>query len=316
MIRVEEALNQILSAIPHLDLEKAGILNALGRVLGEDIYAPRNLPPADNSAMDGYALRAADTAGATPDKPAVLEVIEDIPAGVLPEKTIGPGQASRIMTGAPVPQGADSIARMEDTEKDGKHVKILVSLQGGTDIRRAGEDVREGELAIPKGTVIRPAEIGMMAALGRSFIYVHQRPVVAVLATGDELMDIDGGPSSWKIISSNTYATTAQILECGAIPMQIGIARDRREDLIKKFQAASRADIIISSGGVSVGDYDFVKDIMKEVATGCDSGRLPCAPESHWLLARWAAFPCSACRGIPSLPWSLSNNLSGLQSLR
>ena len=265
MIRVEEALKQILSAIPRLDLEKVGILNALGRVLGEDIFAPRNLPPADNSAMDGYAVQAGDTAGAGPDKPAVLEVIEDIPAGVLPQKAIGPGQASRIMTGAPLPQGADSVVRMEDTEKDGKHVKILVSLAGGTDIRRAGEDVREGELVIPQGTVIRPAEVGMLAALGRSFIYVHQRPVVAVLATGDELMDIDGGPSSWKIISSNTYATTAQILESGAIPMQIGIAQDRREDLIKKFQAASRADIIISSGGVSAGDYDLVKDIMKEV---------------------------------------------------
>lgn len=265
MIPVEEALDHILSAIPLLDLEKVGILDALGRVLGEDVHAPRNLPPADNSAMDGYAVRVNDTAGVAPGKPAVLEVIEDIPAGVLPRKTVGPGQASRIMTGAPVPKGADAVVRIEDTEQDGKQVKVLVSLTEGTDIRRAGEDVREGELVIPRGTVIRPAEVGMLAALGRSFIAVHQRPLVAVLATGDELMDIDGGPSQWKIISSNTYATAAQILEAGAIPLQVGIAQDQREDLIKKFQAASRADIIISSGGVSTGDYDLVKDIMQEV---------------------------------------------------
>jgi len=265
MIRVEEALTQILSTIACLDVEKVNILEALGRVIGEDIVASRNLPPVNNSAMDGYAVRSEDTLEADPHKPAILEVIEDIPAGVLPRKKVGRGQASRIMTGAPVPDGADAVVRMEDTETEGKQVRILVSMSKGTDIRLAGEDVRNGELVIPRGTVIRPAEIGMLAALGRAFISVHQRPLVAVLATGDELMDIDEGPSAWKIISSNSYATSAQVLDSGAVPMQLGIAKDRREDLIRKFRAASRADIIISSGGVSVGDYDLVKDIMKEV---------------------------------------------------
>lgn len=265
MIRFEEALKHIIETISPLNVEKVGILDALGRVIGEDIHASRNLPPRNNSAMDGYAVRSEDTSGAGPGNPVILEVIEDIPAGVLPQKTVGPGQASRIMTGAPLPDGADAVVRMEDTQNELKTVKILVDIDHGQDIRLAGEDVREGELVIPKGTVIRPAEIGMIAAMGRAFIQVHQRPLVAVLATGDELMDIDDNPSSWKIISSNSYAAAAQIRECGAAVMQLGIAKDRREDLMGKFRAASRADIIISSGGVSVGDYDLVKDIMKEV---------------------------------------------------
>ncbi len=265
MIRVEEALAQILSTIACLDTEKVSIIDALGRVIGEDIHASRNLPPVNNSAMDGYAVRAKDTAGAAQKNPAILDVIEDIPAGVLPQKKVGPGQASRIMTGAPIPQGADAVVRMEDTKKAGRRVKIFVCMAKGTDIRLAGEDVRDGELVIPRGTVIRPAEVGMLAALGRSFIAVHQRPLVAILATGDELLEIDDHSASWKIISSNSFATAAQVLESGAIPLQLGIARDRRDDLMKKFQSATRADIIISSGGVSVGDYDLVKDIMKEV---------------------------------------------------
>jgi molybdopterin molybdotransferase len=265
MIHIEEALGQILGAITRLDVEKINILDALGRIIGEDIHASRNLPPINNSSMDGYAVRSKDTKGAGLEKPVILEVIEDIPAGVLPSKKVNPGQASRIMTGAPVPQGADAVVRMEDTQKDKAKVKIFVDIDKGKDIRFAGEDVREGEIVIPEGTVIRPAEVGMLASLGRSFIHVHQRPLVAILATGDELVDIDEDPSNWKIISSNSYTTAAQVLECGAIPMQLGIARDRREDLIRKFKAASRADIIISSGGVSVGDYDLVKDIMQEV---------------------------------------------------
>ncbi|MDQ5986124.1 MAG: Molybdopterin molybdenumtransferase [Syntrophus sp. SKADARSKE-3] len=278
MIHFEEALTQILSAITRLDLEKVSILDALGRILGEDIHAPRNLPPVNNSAMDGYAVRAEDTTSATPETPAILDVIEDIPAGFIPPKAIGPGQAARIMTGAPVPQGATAVVRMEDTAKDGKQVKVFVPMAIETDIRFAGEDVREGELVISKGAVIRPAEVGMLAALGRSFIAVHQRPAVAILATGDELMEIDEGPSPWKIISSNSYATAAQVLDCGATPLSLGIARDRREDLMRKFQAAARADIIISSGGVSVGDYDLVKDIMKEVGNRMQFWRVAMRP--------------------------------------
>jgi molybdopterin molybdotransferase len=265
MISVEDALNQILEVIVPLGQEKVGILDSIGRVIGEDIHANRNIPPRDNSAMDGYALRWEDTRGASISKPVILKVIEDIPAGTIPRKNIGSGESSRIMTGAPIPDGANAVVRVEDTEKDGQKVKIFVKAKEGQDIRSAGEDVKEGELVISQGNVIRPAEIGMLAALGRSFISVNQRPLVAVVATGDELVDIDENPTPWQIISSNSYSVAAQIIDCGAIPIQIGIAKDKRDDLISKFNAALRADIIVSSGGVSVGDYDLVKDVMKEV---------------------------------------------------
>jgi molybdopterin molybdotransferase len=265
MIALEEALHRILDAIHPLGLEKINILDALGRVIGEDIVASRNLPPKNNSAMDGYAIRWSDTRGASREKPAILEVIEDIPAGSIPHKTVSNEQAARIMTGAPIPEGADAVMRMEDTEKDGGRVRIFAEAAESQDIRRAGEDVMQGEKVIARGDILRPAEIGMLAALGRSFIPVYQKPLVAVLATGDELVDVDESPTPWQIISSNSYAIAAQILDCGALPLQIGIAKDTREDLTAKLASALRADLIISSGGVSVGDYDLVKDIMKEV---------------------------------------------------
>ncbi|MDO9585207.1 MAG: molybdopterin molybdotransferase MoeA [Syntrophales bacterium] len=267
MITVGEALGQILQTINPLGLEKINFLDSLGRVIGEDVAAGRNIPPKDNSAMDGYALRWRDTVGASMEHPVILEVIEDIPAGAVPKKIIAAGQAARIMTGAPIPEGADAVLRMEDTEKDGTLVKIKAEAQCKQDIRLAGEDVREGEVVIPWGSIVRPAEIGMLASLGRSFISVYQKPLVAVLATGNELVDIDENPSPWAIVNSNSYSIAAQVMDCGATTMQMGIAKDERNDLVAKFQAALRADVIISSGGVSVGDYDLVKDIMKEVGS-------------------------------------------------
>jgi molybdopterin molybdotransferase len=278
MISVEEACKQILGAFSPLGLEKVNILDALGRVIGEDIYAGRAIPPKDNSAMDGYALRAGDTQGASPEKPVLLTVVEDIPAGAVPTKRIGADQSARIMTGAPIPEGADAVIRMEDTRKEDGRVAIFVEAKAGQDIRRAGEDVRTGEKVIARGETIRPAEVGMLAALGRSFVLVHQRPLVAIVATGDELVDIDEPPSPWKIVSSNSYSLAALVKDCGAIPLTVGIARDRRDDLIEKFRAAMRADLIVSSGGVSVGDYDLVKDIMQEVGNAMQFWRVAMKP--------------------------------------
>jgi molybdopterin molybdotransferase len=245
-------------------MERVSILAALGRVIGEDIYAGRDIPPRDNSAMDGYAVRAADTLGASGKKPVVLEIIEDLPAGSIPKKSVGKGTAARIMTGAFVPEGADAIVAMEKTRKEGGRVAVLDSVKEGQDIRRAGEDVRHGEKVIVKGEVIRPAHVGMLASLGRSFILAHQKPLIAIVSSGDELVDIDEPASPLKIISSNSYSLAALILESGAVPMQMGIAKDKREDLVDKFRAAMRADLILSSGGVSVGDFDLVKDVMKQ----------------------------------------------------
>jgi len=299
MIRVEEALNKILDAVSPLGLEKVNILDALGRVIGEDVYAGRAIPPKDNSAMDGYALRAGDTLGASEETPAILEVVEDIPAGSIPEKRIGPGQAARIMTGAPVPEGADAVVQMEDSRKEDGRVAILVGAEVGQDIRRTGEDVQPGEKVISRGDVIRPAEVGMLAALGRSFISVHQRPLIAVVATGDELVDLDETPSPWKIVSSNSYSLAALVLGCGAVPMQIGIAKDRREDLIAKFRAAMRADLIVSSGGVSVGDYDLVKEVMKKEGNRMQFWRVAMKPGRPLAFGAMGKVPIVGLPGNP-----------------
>jgi molybdopterin molybdotransferase len=265
MIAVKDALARILESAGPIGLERLDIMSARGRIVGEDIFSGRDIPPFDNSSMDGFALRAADTAGASPDRPVELTVIEDIPAGHLAKKKVGPGQASRIMTGAFLPEGADSILRVEDTESAGDRVKIFVQVDKGNDVRLRGEDVKMDEKVIAKGSLIRPAEIGMLAALGRSFVSVYQAPVVSVLSTGDELTDIDGDVSQGRIVSSNSYSLAALVKECGSTLLQMGIARDTREDLSEKFQACLRADIIISSGGVSVGDYDFVKDVIRSL---------------------------------------------------
>jgi molybdopterin molybdotransferase len=265
MISVEKALNTILVNFRPLGLEKINILEARKRVIGEDIFAPHNIPSADNSAMDGYAVRHIDTKGATQDKPLQLKIIEDIPAGKVALKKIKKGEAARIMTGAVIPEGADSVIRQEDTKKNGKTVVIYTSAEKGTNIRFAGEDVQKGELVVNKGSAIRPADIGMLAALGKAFISVYQKPRVAIMSTGDELVDIETDPPLGKIINSNSYSLAAQVLECGGIPIMLGISKDKKIDLQKKFKTALHADVIISSGGVSVGDFDFVKNVMGEI---------------------------------------------------
>jgi molybdopterin molybdotransferase len=265
MISVEKALKTILVNFRPLGLEKINILEAQKRVIGEDIFAPHNIPSADNSAMDGYAVRHIDTKGTTQDKPLHLKIIEDIPAGKVALKKIKKGEAARIMTGAIIPEGADSVIRQEDTKKDGKTVIVYTSAKKEQNIRFAGEDVQKGDLIVKKGGALRPADIGMLAALGKAFISVYQKPRVAIMSTGDELVDIETNPPLGKIINSNSYSLAAQVLECGGIPIMLGISKDKKIDLQEKFKTALHADVIISSGGVSVGDFDFVKDVMGEI---------------------------------------------------
>lgn len=267
MITVEEALDRILSRLAPLGAEKVPILDTLGRVMAEEISAGRDIPPLDNSGMDGYAVRWEDIRSASTDHRVQLDVIEDLPAGFVARQTVGKGQAIRIMTGAPIPKGADTVVPVEDTEMKERRVFILKSLGAGANIRRAGEDVKKGDRVISTGDLIRPAEVGMLASLGRSFVYVYQRPQVAILATGDELADVDETLDGVKIVSSNSYALAAQVKDCGAIPIQLGIARDRKEEIEKKLRQGLRADVLISSAGVSVGDYDFVKDVLNDLGT-------------------------------------------------
>jgi molybdopterin molybdotransferase len=265
MISVEQALDKILSFIEPLGAEKVPLLEALGRVIAEDINARRNLPPLDNSAMDGYAVIEDDIRNATPEAPICLDVIDDVPAGFRSEKTLRRGQAIRIMTGAPVPEGADTIVPVEDSRQDRGSVFILTPAPRGDYVRRSGEDVRKGDRVIASGDLLRPAEIGMLASVGRSMVYVTQKPVVAILCTGAELVDVDEPLGEVQIISSNSYTLAGQVKECGAIPAQLGIAKDRREEIEKKLRQGLRADVVITSAGISVGDYDYVKDVLKDL---------------------------------------------------
>lgn len=275
MISVEEALSFILSHFEPLEPETVYILDTLDRVLAEDIYADVAIPPFDNTSMDGYAVRAADTTGASPEAPVTLRVVADVPAGTLTDEPVGRGEAARIMTGAPLPQGADAVVPVEETDKwpdmrqglrgKGATVKIFKAAKVGANIRQAGRDMQPGDLLLPKGTVIRPAEIAVLATLGHSRVQVIRRPRVAVLATGDELLDIDAPLAPGKIRNSNEYSNAALVTRYGGIPIRLGIARDTVADLTAKIHEglAQGVHLFITSAGVSVGDYDVVKDVLQ-----------------------------------------------------
>ena len=266
MIKVEEALEIILDNVCSLECESVSVLESLDRVLAEDVSSNEDIPPFDNSAMDGYAIIASDTEGASTSKPVILEVMEDLRAGYVASAEVKTGKAIRIMTGAPMPKGADSVVMVEDTKAEGSKVNIFKELSPGTNVRKAGEDVKKGDVVIRHGTVIRPAEVGMFAALGRDKVTVVRQPRVAILATGDELVDIGEELSPGKIRNSNTYSLYAQVLKLHCVPIVLGIAKDIPEDVRKKMQdGLASADVLLVSGGVSVGDYDLVKDILAEI---------------------------------------------------
>lgn len=268
MISVIEARDSILKQIHPVGLERIDIISAQGRVLASDVRATRNQPPWDNSAMDGYAVRATDTVPSSPNIPVELEIIEDLPAGYKATKSVGTGQAIHIMTGAPVPDGADSIVRAERTLRvDTNRVRILQPVEPGTDLRRAGEDISHGDLILRSRHLLRPADIGLLASTKRSHVSVYRRPRVAILSTGDEILDVDEPLEEGKIIDSNGYALTALVLEAGAVPLRLGIYPDRQDALEQALRDGLVADAIITSGGVSVGEYDLVKAALEAVGT-------------------------------------------------
>ncbi|GMR04923.1 MAG: molybdopterin molybdotransferase MoeA [Thermodesulfobacteriota bacterium] len=267
MLPVKEALSIILAEVRPLESETVDTLSALGRVLAEDITAARPNPPWDNSAMDGYALRSEDARQASKDSPAALRVIYDLPAGSTPRGPVNKGEAVRIMTGAPVPDGADAVVMVEKTEARGETVLVFEAIRPGANVRKSGEDFASGDMVIREGTVIRPAEVLMLATTGKAAVCVKKRPVAAVLSTGDELVDIETVPSPGKITNSNGYGLCALVKDSGAEAVNLGIAPDTRQGLMDKLTEAVKYDCIITSGGVSVGDYDFVKDVLKEMGS-------------------------------------------------
>lgn len=276
---LRDAQKIVLDATSTLGCEKVGLMDAMGRVLGEDIIAPRDNPPWNNSAMDGFAVRWEDIKkDHAITKPAELKIVEDVQAGQVATKTVGPGEAIRIMTGAPVPDGADTVVRVEFTESSETHVRVFQPEPKGANIRPKGEDVKEGECIIPRGTHLRPAEIGMLAILAKSFVLVHQRPRVAILSTGDELADLDEKFDENKIVNSNSYGIAAAVQEAGGIPLLLGIARDTPESLKEKISQGLGCDILVLSGGVSMGDYDFTKVVFAELGADMHFWKLAIRP--------------------------------------
>ncbi|MFH1037737.1 MAG: gephyrin-like molybdotransferase Glp [PVC group bacterium] len=264
MISIEKALSIILDRIRPLESTSLVLSDCPGRVLAENISARENIPPFANSAMDGYAVRAADTRGASPENPVTLAVLEDLPAGQVSPTTVETGRAIRIMTGAPLPAGADAVVMVEDT-REGTGVEIMKAVTEGENVREVGESVQKGDIVLTVGTVLRPQEIGMLAALGYPRAAVIPPPRVTIISTGDELQNIEEDLLPGKIRDCNRYSLAAAVRQYGGIPATLGIAPDRKEDLKKILSVALTTDLVLTSGGVSVGKYDLVREALREM---------------------------------------------------
>ena len=267
MLSVEEAYERIMANFAPLEAEEKPLLQALGQVLAEDIFSPFDIPPMANSAMDGYAVRVQDVTEAK-----LLAVIGQVSAGQMPSQSVEKGTAIRIMTGAAIPPGADAVVPFEETDEVERKAKggsmDQIAIYGtptrGQHVRPAGEDVSKAELVLRQGTVLRPSEVGVLASLGLSTVRVIRRPVVFILATGDELLAPGDPPQPAKIYDSNSSSLAASVLQCGGIPKVLGIARDTIQDMHRKLEEAEDADLLLTSAGVSKGDYDLVKDVLAE----------------------------------------------------
>jgi molybdopterin molybdotransferase len=266
-IEVEEARRLVLDGAVPLPAEIVATADALGRVLAEPVVSGRTLPPADCSAMDGYAVRADDLASASRAAPRRLRVTFEVPAGGRAPRALGPGEAARIFTGAALPPGADSIVMQEDALAEGTEVAFSAPPARGEHVRPAGEDVRAGEPVLAAGMRLGPAQLGVLASLGRSVVRVHRRPRVAILSGGDELVEPDQDASGGRIVASNAYSIAAQCAEAGALATNLGIVRDTREELERGLAAGLGADLLVSSAGVSVGDHDHVRPVLEKL--GC-----------------------------------------------
>ncbi len=301
MIEIGEAQRQVLEDVTVLGDERIHILEALGRVLAQDVRAVRDVPYRDNSSMDGYACRYEDVTAANAIRPVRLNIVGESRAGCPFEGVVSPGEAVSIMTGAVIPRGADAVIKVEDTSLEGNVVSCLNGpTSKGEYIRLRGEDVRAGEAVLEKGTPIKAAEIGMVATLGHAYVNVYQRPVVAILSTGDELVDLDEPFADGKVVCSNTYSLAAQVMEAGAIPLSLGIASDSKEDQRNKLTKGLRADVILTSGGVSVGKYDFVKTTLSEIGMKLKFWRVAMKPGKPLIFGTIGSKPVFGLPGNPA----------------
>lgn len=283
MLSVPEAAERIARAISPLAIERVALREAVGRVLAADVISPITLPPWTNSAMDGYAVRAEDVRGASESAPVELPILETVAAGAFPTVGVGARQATRIMTGAPLPEGADTVIRVEDTDGGTAIVRITKDRDAGRNIRHKGEDLRAGAVALPRGMPIGAAQIGVLASVGASEVEVHRRPRVAILGSGDELVDLDGFSevlAGRKIVSSNSYTLEALVRANGGEPVLLGHAADSlaamRELLARAVDAAP--DLIVTSAGVSVGEFDYTRAALEELGTTLDFWKVRMRP--------------------------------------
>lgn len=270
----EEALVKVLAYGEPLEAEEVHFMDALGRVLAEDALSDIDVSPFDNSAMDGFAIIAKDLEKASADHPVSLEVKELIPAGGVPKITVEPGSCARIMTGAAMPEGADTVIKIEQTSafsgggNVGETIEISAPIELGANVRYAGEEVKAGEVVLPKGEVVDVAAIGLLAATGNTTVKVHRRPVVGIVSTGSELVEPHEKPGKGQIRNSNSYANASQAVDSGARTIIYPIVEDSYEATVEAFkQASEECDIIVTSGGVSVGDFDFVKPALESLGT-------------------------------------------------
>ncbi len=300
MLTPTEAARLILEHVTALPAERRALREALDLVLAEDVASPIDLPAWDNSAMDGYATRAADVADASPARKVSLAVIESVAAGQFPARPIGPGQATRIFTGAPLPVGADTVIRQEDTEGTAPgRVTVVAGRDARKNVRYRGEDIRAGAVVLASGTALGPAQLGVLASIACATPLVHRAPRVAFMGSGDEIVDLDRADeilAGRKIATSNSYTLHALIRRAGGEPVDLGIARDTKESLREHLAGARDADLLVTTAGVSVGEHDFVRDVLTELGCAMKLWRVrmrPGAPLGFGLLGAtpWIGLP-------------------------
>jgi molybdopterin molybdotransferase len=294
-----EAAGRILAEVRRQPALRMPLDDALGGVLAEDVVSPLDIPAWTNSAMDGYAARAEDVRGATESKPVRLRVVEHLPAGRFPTRAIGPGECARIFTGAPLPEGADSIIRQEDTDQGSERVTIVKDRDVGVNTRKAGEDIRKGSMVLTAGTELGPAQLGVLASLAVAHPLVYRRPRVAILGSGDEIVDLDQPEeilSGRKIASSNTHTLIALVRQTGGEPINLGIAGDTPESLREHLSRALDCDLLVTTAGISVGEHDYVRSVLEELGAEQRFWKLrmrPGAPVGFGLLGEvpWIGLP-------------------------
>ncbi len=296
MINAEEALLIILNSVPTLEPVTLALEHALGFALAEDIISLENIPSFDNSGMDGYAVRAEDVH----QVPVTLKIAGEIAAGSVPQTVLRQGEAMSIMTGAPIPRGANAVVQIEWTEPaDASGVKILRSVSQHHNIRRLGADIQQGANVLTRGSVLRPQEIGVLASLGKRFVKVYRKPEVAVLTTGNEVLDIDRPMVAGKVRNSNAYSLVASVGQTGCTAYNLGIAKDEQDDLQQKISEGLKKDLLITSGGISVGKYDLVMETLKALGVEIKFWKINIKPGMPLMFGLYAGKPVFALPGNP-----------------